>query len=103
SAAWMSAGGLVSGLAVALLSGLAGGGVRHGERPRHDGGLVAFYLIALSLGVLLVVWRGSNADVMRVLFGTVLAIDHPALLLIAASSSVVLLVIAALYRPFAVG
>jgi ABC-type Mn2+/Zn2+ transport system permease subunit len=32
---------------------------------------VAFYLAALSLGVVLVAWRGSNVDVMRVLFGTI--------------------------------
>jgi zinc/manganese transport system permease protein len=106
SAAWMSAGGLASGLTVAALSGLvAGGRAWHGggERAWHDVRLVAFYLVALSLGVLLVAWRGSNADVMRVLFGTVLAIDHPALLQIATASSVVLMVIAALYRPLAVG
>src|SRR6478752_4254536 len=42
------------------------------ERARRDVGLVAFYLIALSLGVLLVAWRGSNIEIMRVLFGTVL-------------------------------
>ena len=60
-------------------------------------------LIALSLGVVLVAWRGSNVDVMRVLFGTVLAIDQRALLQIAAASSVILLAIAALYRPLAVG
>jgi zinc/manganese transport system permease protein len=53
--------------------------------------------------VVLVAWRGSNVDVMRVLFGTVLAIDQRALLQIAAVSSVVVLVIAALYRPLAVG
>jgi zinc/manganese transport system permease protein len=40
---------------------------------------------------------------MRVLFGTVLAIDRRALLQIAGVSSLVVLVIAALYRPFAVG
>ena len=39
-----------------------------------DAGLVAFYLGALSLGVLHR-WhaRGGNVDIMRVLFGTVLA------------------------------
>jgi ABC-type Zn uptake system ZnuABC Zn-binding protein ZnuA len=40
---------------------------------------------------------------MRVLFGTVLAIDRPALVQIATIASVILLVVAALYRPFAVG
>jgi zinc/manganese transport system permease protein len=98
SPTWLSLGGLASGLAVAALASLAGGG-----RARHDAGLVAFYLVALSLGVVLVAWRGSNVDVMRVLFGTVLAIDRPALLQIAAVSSVVLLAIAVLYRPLAVG
>ncbi len=95
---FLSVGGLASGLAVAALAGLIAG-----RRARHDAGLVAFYLVALSLGVLLVAWRGSNVDVMRVLFGTVLAIDQQALLQIATVASVILLVIAALYRPLAVG
>jgi zinc/manganese transport system permease protein len=95
---WLSLGGLASGLAVAALAGL----VTHGG-ARRDTGLVAFYLVALSLGVVLVAWRGSNVDVMRVLFGTVLAIDQRALLQIATVSSVIVLVIAALYRPLAVG
>src|ERR1700731_1962199 len=95
---WLSLGGLTSGLAVAALAGLI-----TGERARQDAGLVAFYLVALSLGVVLVAWRGSNVDVMHVLFGTVLAIDQRALLQIAAVSSVVVLVIALLYRPLAVG
>jgi zinc/manganese transport system permease protein len=97
SPTWLSVGGLASGLAVAALAGLTAGG-----RARHDAGLIAFYLVALSLGVVLVAWRGSNVDVMRVLFGTVLAIDRRALLQMATSTSVVLLVIAALYRPLAV-
>ena len=98
SPTWLSLGGLASGVGVAALAGLI-----TGERAPRDAGLVAFYLVALSLGVVLVAWRGSNVDVMRVLFGTVLAIDQRALLQIAAASSVVVLVIAALYRPLAVG
>jgi zinc/manganese transport system permease protein len=98
SPAWLSLGGLASGLAVAALAGLITGG-----RVQRDAGLVAFYLVALSLGVVLVAWRGSNVDVMRVLFGTVLAIDQRALVEIAAVSSVIVLAIAALYRPLAVG
>ena len=78
-------------------------GLLTGGRAVRDAGLVVFYLVALSLGVVLVAWRGSNVDVMRVLFGTVLAIDQRALVQIAAVSSVVVLVIAALYRPLAVG
>jgi zinc/manganese transport system permease protein len=95
---WLSLGGLASGLAVAALAGLI-----TGERARRDAGLVAFYLVALSLGIVLVAWRGSNVDVMHVLFGTVLAIDQRTLVQIASATSVIVLVIAALYRPFAVG
>jgi zinc/manganese transport system permease protein len=98
SPSWLSLGGLASGLAVAALAGSFAGG-----RTGRDAGLVAFYLVALSLGVLLVAWRGSNVDVVRVLFGTVLAIDRRALLEIAAISSLVMLATATLYRPFAVG
>jgi zinc/manganese transport system permease protein len=98
SPAWLSLGGLTSGLAVAALAGLI-----TSEGARRDAGLVAFYLVALSLGVLLVAWRGSDVDVMRVLFGTVLAIDQRALIQIAAASSVIVLAIALLYRPLAVG
>jgi zinc/manganese transport system permease protein len=98
SPTWLSLGGLASGLAVAALASLMTGG-----QARRDVGLVAFYLVALSLGVVLVAWRGSNVDLVRVLFGTILAIDRRALLEIAAASSVIVLAIAALYRPLAVG
>src|SRR6266704_5515087 len=87
SATWLSLGGVASGLAVATLAGLV-----TREEARRDAGLVVCYLIALSLGVILVAWRGSNVDVMRVLFGTVLAIDQRALLQIATASSVILMV-----------
>jgi zinc/manganese transport system permease protein len=97
SPSWLSLGGLASGFAVAALAGLIGR-----EQAQRDVGLVAFYLIALSLGVLLVAWRGSNVDIMRVLFGTVLAVDRTALLQIAAVTSAILLIVAALYRPLAV-
>lgn len=98
SPTWLSLGGLASGLAVAALAALIAGG-----QARRDAGLVAFYLVALSLGVVLVAWRGSNVDLVRVLFGTILAIDRRALIEIAAASSVIVLAIAALYRPLAVG
>jgi zinc/manganese transport system permease protein len=102
SPTWLSLGGLASGLSVAALAGMAAGGATRAP-VRRDAGLVAFYLVALSLGVLLVAWRGSNVDVMRVLFGTVLAIDQRALWQIATASSVIVLAMAALYRPLAVG
>lgn len=95
----LSAGGLASGAVVAGLAGLL---ARAGTR-RDDAGLVAFYLVTLALGVILVAMFGSNVDVMRVLFGTVLAIDGRALLQIASVSSVTMLLLALFYRPLAVG
>src|SRR5215813_5831065 len=49
SPTWLSVGGLASGLAVAALAGIISS--RH---ARHDAGLVGFYLVALSLGIILV-------------------------------------------------
>lgn len=98
SLAALSLGGLLTGLAVAGLAALIAGS----KPQRHDASLVAFYLMSLSLGVMIVAVRGSHADLMHVLFGTVLAVDVKALLLIAGISSATLLVVAALYRPLAV-
>ena len=98
SLAALTFGGLLSGLTVAGLAGLAAR-----SRPqRQDSPLIAFYLVSLSFGVLVVALRGSQADLMHVLFGTVLAVDVKALLLIAGISSVTLLIVAVFYRPFAV-
>ncbi len=94
----LSTGGLASGAVVAGLTGMLG----RDRQARHDAGLVAFYLVALALGVTLVAFFGSNVDTVRVLFGTVLAIDITALLQIAAASTVTMLLLAVFYRPMAV-
>ena len=49
--------------------------------------------------MLLVSLRGSNVDLMHVLFGTVLALNDDALLLIGAVSSISLLGLALIWRP----
>jgi zinc/manganese transport system permease protein len=65
---------------------------------REDASFAAFYRISLGLGVLLVSLRGSNIDLLHVLFGTVLGLDDPALLLVTACASITLLALGALYR-----
>lgn len=90
----MMLGGVATGLAVALLAGL----VARLTPLREDASFAAFYLISLGLGVLLVSLRGSNMDLLHVLFGTVLGLDDAALLLVTATASVTLVVLAALYR-----
>jgi len=91
----MTIGGLVAGLAVALLAGLVARGTQLGE----DASLAAFYLISLAAGVLLISLRGSQVDLFHVLFGTVLALNDAALLLIAAITTITLLTLALLFRP----
>lgn len=94
----LSLGGLFTGLLVGGLAGLLGRFLPE----RQEASLAAFYLVALAVGVIIVSIYGSNADLMHVLFGTVLAIDVRALLLIATVSSLTILVLAAIYRPLAV-
>jgi zinc/manganese transport system permease protein len=94
----LSAGGLASGALVAGLTGLLG----RGTPMRQEAGLIAFYLVALALGVTLVALFGSNVDTVRVLFGTVLAIDVRALLQIATVCTLTMLLLALFYRPMAV-
>lgn len=91
----MTLGGLVAGLAVALLAGF----VTRQTAIKEDASLAAFYLISLAGGVLLVSLRGSQIDLMHILFGSVLALDDPALLLLGGIATVTLFALAALYRP----
>ena len=94
----MSIGGLLAGLLVALLSGVV---TRH-TALREDASFAGFYLISLALGVLLISLRGSNVDLMHVLFGSVLALDDPTLLLTASIATASLLALALIYRPLIV-
>ena len=80
----LSLGGVLSGLVVAALAGLAA----RREQRTATASLVAFYLVSVALGVLLVSRYGSNRDLMNVLFGSVLAADPPALVLMSAVTTV---------------
>ncbi len=87
----MTIGGLVAGIAVALLAG----GVARNSVIKEDTSLATFYLISLSAGVLIISMRGSNVDLLHVLFGSVLALDDAALLLLASFASLSIVAIAA--------
>lgn len=90
----MTFGGLVAGMIVALASGA----VSRSTIQKEDASLAAFYLISLALGVLLVSLRGSSIDLMHVLFGTVLALDNQALMLIGAIAAITVVALALLWR-----
>lgn len=91
----MTLGGLAAGLVVAAGSGV----VARATILREDASLAAFYLISLALGVTIVSLRGSNIDLLHVLFGSVLALDDATLILLAAVASATLAALAILYRP----
>ena len=94
----MTAGGLIAGFVVALLSGL----IARLTELKEDASLAALYLVSLALGVTIVSIRGSNIDLLHVLFGTVLALDDQTLILIATITSLSLIVLALIYRPLVV-
>lgn len=91
----MTLGGLVAGFTVALLAGL----VARATKLREDASLAAFYLMSLALGVTLISVRGSNIDLLHVLFGSVLALDDQALFLIGGVATLTLFVLALIIRP----
>ena len=83
----MGAGGLAAGLVMALGVGV----VSRKSVIREDAHLAAFYLTCLALGVALVSRYGSQADLLHLLFGSVLAMDASALLLLAVVAGVTVL------------
>jgi zinc/manganese transport system permease protein len=91
----MSVGGFVAGVVVAVLTGLA----TRFTSIKEDASFAGFYLLSLSVGVLLVSKSGNNVDLMHILFGSVLAVDNAALYLVAGVASVTLVVLALIYRP----
>jgi len=91
----MSLGGLAAGLIVALLSGVT---ARLGVL-REDATLAAFYLIALAAGVVLISLRGGAVDLLHILFGSLLAVDHSALNLLAAVAGLSVICLLVIYRP----
>ncbi len=93
----MSIGGLVAGLLVAV----GAGALSRATGGREDAALTALYLIALALGVTLVSLRGDTSDLTHLLFGQVLGVDDPALLMMAGVATLTLPVLAFAWRPLA--
>lgn len=94
----MTIGGMVTGIVVAMLAGL----VARATPLREDASFASFYLISLGLGVLLVSLRGSNMDLIHVLFGSVLGLDDNALLLVTIGASITLPALALIFRPLVI-
>ena len=91
----MSLGGFGAGMLMALLAGL----VSRFTSLKEDANFAAFYLTSLAIGVVLVSKSGSSVDLLHLLFGSVLAVDLPALQLVAAVASLTVVALAIMYRP----
>ena len=94
----MTAGGLIAGFVVAFLTGA----VARMTELKEDAALATFYLLSLALGVTIVSLKGTNIDLLHVLFGSVLALDDQTLVLIAGNATLTLIVLALIYRPLVV-
>jgi len=91
----MTIGGLVAGMAVALLSGF----VTRVTALKEDASMAAFYLISLAAGVLIISVNGNSVDLLHVLFGTVLALNNDALILLCSITTITWFAMAVLFRP----
>ncbi len=94
----MTIGGFVAGIAVAL----GAGWVSRRTLLKEDASFAGFYLGSLALGVTLVSLRGSNVDLLHLLFGSILAVDGPSALFVALVASITLVALAVCYRGLVV-
>jgi len=90
----MTIAGLIAGIVVSSLAGL----VAKNTGLHEDSSFTGTHLLCLSGGILLVSMNGSTIDLMHVLFGNVLAVDNPTLILVGIIASISLLVISFVYR-----
>lgn len=90
----MTLGGLLAGLLIAALAGA----ISRLTPVKEDASFTGIYVIALALGVTMISVSGNAIDLMHVLFGNVLAVDNPSLILITSVSSLTLLTLAIIYR-----
>lgn len=94
----MTFGGLIAGFTVALLAGL----LARSTELKEDASLAAFYLVSLAAGVTIVSMRGTNIDLLHVLFGNILAMDNATLLVIAFNATLTLVALAVIFRPLVI-
>ncbi|MWJ28917.1 metal ABC transporter permease [Halomonas sp. ZH2S] len=94
----MSLGGVMFGLLVALLAGSVSQMTGH----REDSAMASFFIMSLAAGVMLISLGGSSVDLTHVLFGSILAVNTTALILIVGISSLIVVLIATLFRAMVV-
>ena len=91
-------GGLIAGVGVASLAAL----VARRTILRSDASLASLYLIALAAGIFILSAAGSAVPLKSFLFGSILGIDDPSMLLLGGVATVTLVSFAVLLRPLIV-
>ncbi|MFA4994291.1 MAG: metal ABC transporter permease [Bdellovibrionales bacterium] len=90
----LTIGGLAAGILIALFSVFL---IRYTE-IKEDAVFTLLFLLSLTSGIVLLSLKGSNIDLMHMLFGDILAIDNDALIFIASVAVVTLFSLACIYR-----
>ena len=91
-------GGLIAGVGVASLAAL----LARRTILRNDASLASLYLIALAAGIFILSAAGSAVPLKSFLFGSILGIDDPSMLLLGGVATVTLVSFALLLRPLIV-
>ncbi|MEM7074651.1 MAG: metal ABC transporter permease [Pseudomonadota bacterium] len=88
-------GGLIAGIGVAVLTAL----LARKTILRSDASLASLYLIALAAGIFILSAAGSAVPLKSFLFGSILGIGDPSLLLVGGVATLTLVSFAVLLRP----
>ncbi|MEM6888113.1 MAG: metal ABC transporter permease [Pseudomonadota bacterium] len=88
-------GGLIAGVGVAVLTAL----LARKTILRSDASLASLYLIALAAGIFILSAAGSAVPLKSFLFGSILGIDDPSMILVGGVATVTVVSFALLLRP----
>lgn len=88
-------GGLIAGVGVAVLTAF----LARKTILRSDASLASLYLIALAVGIFILSAAGSAVPLKSFLFGSILGIDDPSMILVGAVATITLATFAVLLRP----
>jgi len=88
-------GGLIAGLGVAVMTAY----LARNTILRSDASLASLYLIALAIGIFILSAAGSAVPLKSFLFGSILGVDDPSMILVGGVATVTLVTFALILRP----
>lgn len=95
---WLPAltlGGIIAGLCVVIISTF----ISRKTILEEDASFTGLFLVALALGILILSMSGGQMNIMHILFGSILSVDHLNLLFIGGISTFTVALLAITYRP----